>query len=206
MSDLTGGTSATLALPRAPTTATLTGSDRLSSLAAFVSKKTHLLAHRSSLHASAFASSLDRKKHSSLIVQPVTPGDHSHFYHALTTEDYHYHHHNISVIFPEPCLSDQPSASSDSSLTFTTSPNEPSKLRLAVPDITSQRKPQKSISTESLLDSSATPQQQRSNLTDTSSGPRSKMHQTSSRLLRMTDDDRPFTRVCWFALVVRRCR
>jgi hypothetical protein len=23
-----------------------------------------------------------------------------------------------------------------------------------------------------------------------------KMHQTSSRLLRMTDDDRPFTRVC----------
>lgn len=27
-------------------------------------------------------------------------------------------------------------------------------------------------------------------------GPDSKMHQTSSRLLRMTDDDRPFTRVC----------
>lgn len=30
-----------------------------------------------------------------------------------------------------------------------------------------------------------------------------KMHQTSSRLLRMTDDDRPFTKVCHFSILIR---
>jgi hypothetical protein len=189
-----------------------TGSDRLSSLAAFVSEKTHSLGHRASFSTSIATlptsspstqpkqnRSRNRNRNSLLATTATISSDSQTpiaiFYHAVTAGD-------------EPQVGPAIAASQSSLARLNSAPVSRTTLAPFLPekhssrdlDITSFKKHKKSISTESLLDSSA----DSSNLhetkdtvsTDISARQNSKMHQTSSRLLRMTDDDRPFTRVC----------